>query len=354
MLELLLIFGAQGILLSLALIGSIKKQHKSNFFLGLITFMFSLEILTIWAIKSGYTNNSNRFPFWVFSSYLILAPSLLLFEKINTKSNFVIKRWHLFLFVPALLEIMSEFYSEYANRYWDKSFTLIENDFWFVLTEVFPVLAVLLVLIIFGLDISAFGKRCTQLNLDKTHYYKISIIFLILLSISILWILEATYYVEGLKLTQAILCFSLFAIGYIAFYNPNFLRPPNFLVKTTYQDGSDDIEREERDLNKLKELFEIEKVYLEPKLSLKTTATILDIPTRRLSDLINKYHQMDFRNFVKQYRIEEVIKKVEAGELNSKTILALALESGFNSKSSFNQSFKDSKGQSPSDYFKHT
>ena len=322
--------------------------------MGLLTLIFSLEILTVWAIKSGYTDQPNRFPFWVFSSYLILAPSLFLLEKINTKNNFKIERWHLFLFVPGLIEIITELYTDYSNKYLDKSYALIENNLWFGFTEVFPFLAVLLVLFIFGLDIRELYKRCKQLDIGKNHFYKVSTIFLLFLFITLLWILEVVFYVEGFQLTLSILCAVLFAIGYIAFYNPEFLRPPNFLLKTINHDSPKHIEREERDLYRLKELFEKEKVYLQPKLNVKTTATLLDLSPRRISDLINKYHQMDFRNFVKQYRIKEVIHKVEAGELKSKTLLALALESGFNSKSSFNQSFKDSTGKSPSDYFKNT
>ena len=354
MLNLLLIFGAQGVLLSLALLSSIKKQHTSNFFLGLLILIFSLEILTVWAIKSGYTNQPNRFPFWVFSSYLILAPSLLLFEKINTKNNFKIKRWHLILFVPGLIEIITELSVDYINRYWGKSNSLIEKDFWFGFTEVFPVLALLLVLFIFGLDIKVLGKRCKQLDIGKKHFYKVTTIFLLFFIITLLWILEAVFYVEGFQLTLSVLCIAIFAIGYFAFYNPEFLSPPLFLLKTINDDSPKHTEREERDLCRLKELFEKEKVYLQPKLNVKTTATLLRLSQRRVSDLINKYHQMDFRSFVKQYRIREVIQKVEAGELKSKTLLAIALESGFNSKSSFNQSFKDYTGKSPSDYFKNT
>lgn len=353
MLNLLLIFGAQGILLSLALLSSIKKQQASNFFLGILTLIFALEILTVWAIKIGYTEQPHRFPFWIFSSYLLLPPSLFLLEKINIKSNFKIKRWHLLLFVPGFIEIITELYTDFANKYLDKSYALITNQFWFGFTEVLPILAMLLVLFIFGRDVRLFYKRCRQLDIGKHHFYKVITLFLLFFLITILWIVETVFYMEGLQLTLAILCGVIFAIGYIAFYNPEFFRPPNFLLKTINDDSPKDLESEERDLKRLKVLFEKEKVYLQPKLNVKTTAKLLQLPPRRISDLINKYHQMDFRNFVKQYRIEEVIQKVKAGELKSKTLLAIALESGFNSKSSFNQSFKDSTGKSPSEYFKN-
>lgn len=78
----------------------------------------------------------------------------------------------------------------------------------------------------------------------------------------------------------------------------------------------------------------------------------MGVPQRHLSNLINTHYQMDFRNYVNTFRIEEVIKKVKAGEHQQKTLLGIALESGFNSKSALNETFKALKGKSPSKFFK--
>ena len=107
-------------------------------------------------------------------------------------------------------------------------------------------------------------------------------------------------------------------------------------------------------MKRVHQSFLEDKIYLQPKLSLKEAAQQLELPARQLSELINKFHGVDFRRYVNSLRIEEVVRKVENGEHQNKTLLGIALESGFNSKSSFNQTFKEFKGKSPSSFFKIT
>lgn len=61
---------------------------------------------------------------------------------------------------------------------------------------------------------------------------------------------------------------------------------------------------------------------------------------------------MNFNDFINQYRVKAVIKKMEAGEHTIQTLLGLALEVGFNSKSTFNRAFKRHTSRSPNDYIK--
>ena len=99
---------------------------------------------------------------------------------------------------------------------------------------------------------------------------------------------------------------------------------------------------------KLLQIMSEQKPYLEPKLTLSTLADMLDISPNHLSQIINQYQQQNFNDFVNTNRIEEFIQKA-SGNKNF-TILAHALDSGFNSKSSFNSVFKKHKGITPSQY----
>jgi len=91
-----------------------------------------------------------------------------------------------------------------------------------------------------------------------------------------------------------------------------------------------------------------EKPYLDPKLSLSGLAQLLEISPNQLSQIINQEAQVNFYDFVNNYRIEEFIQKARVNKNFS--LLALALDSGFNSKSSFNNIFKKHKGLTPSKY----
>jgi AraC-like DNA-binding protein len=91
-----------------------------------------------------------------------------------------------------------------------------------------------------------------------------------------------------------------------------------------------------------------EKPYLDAKLSLSGLAQLLEISPNQLSQIINQEAHVNFHDFVNNYRVEEFIQNAKKN-INF-SLLALALDSGFNSKSSFNTIFKKQKGLTPSQY----
>jgi len=103
-------------------------------------------------------------------------------------------------------------------------------------------------------------------------------------------------------------------------------------------------------LKRLNNILEEKQLFIRPGLSLKELSRELNLPPRYLSYLINRYHQKNFNELINEHRIDAFITKARSPDGKHKTLLAIALESGFNSKSSFNQVFKDLKGKSPSEY----
>ncbi len=99
---------------------------------------------------------------------------------------------------------------------------------------------------------------------------------------------------------------------------------------------------------KLMKIMSEEKPYLDPRLSLARLAAMLEVSPNQLSQVINQEARVNFHDFVNNYRVEEFIYR--AGENKNYSLLALAFDSGFNSKSSFNNIFKKQKGLSPSAY----
>jgi AraC-like DNA-binding protein len=99
---------------------------------------------------------------------------------------------------------------------------------------------------------------------------------------------------------------------------------------------------------KLIKFMEEKKPYLNPKLSLPELAQQLGISPNQLSQIINQQAEVNFHDFVNKYRVSEFLQNAKSNK--SFSLLALALDSGFNSKSSFNYIFKKQKGISPSQY----
>lgn len=104
-------------------------------------------------------------------------------------------------------------------------------------------------------------------------------------------------------------------------------------------------------LNQLTDLMAREATYRDPDLTLANLANRLDVHPNYLSQVINERLGMTFADYVGLLRIE-AFKQLAADPKNSHlTLLALAYECGFNSKSTFNRQFKKLTGQLPSAYW---
>tara|TARA_R110000822_G_scaffold5129_20_gene22207 strand:- start:3878 stop:5587 length:1710 start_codon:yes stop_codon:yes gene_type:complete len=95
-----------------------------------------------------------------------------------------------------------------------------------------------------------------------------------------------------------------------------------------------------------------EEPYIDPNLTLPILAEMMEIPSNHLSQLLNEGYGKNFADFVNSYRLEAFKAKVADKSQRHLTILALAYDSGFNSKTVFNTYFKKTMGTTPSAYWK--
>ena len=102
--------------------------------------------------------------------------------------------------------------------------------------------------------------------------------------------------------------------------------------------------------NKIIQLFEIENVYQNTNLTLTDLARQLNTNRNIISKSINQEFGMNFNDFVNERRAEAVITKLKNGEHKQNTLLGIALDCGFNSKTTFNSSFKKHTGSTPKQF----
>lgn len=103
---------------------------------------------------------------------------------------------------------------------------------------------------------------------------------------------------------------------------------------------------------KLRLAMEEDKVYKNPNLTLSQLASTLELTTKELSKFINDHHHMNFSEYINHHRIQTVKKLLSSSEAQKYKLVALAEIVGFNSKSSFNATFKKMTGMTPSEYKK--
>ena len=100
----------------------------------------------------------------------------------------------------------------------------------------------------------------------------------------------------------------------------------------------------------LRSYMENEKPYLQAELSLANLASILNISKSELTYLLNNHMGVNFFSFVNRYRLGTVLEKLEDPKFDHLTILSIAFDCGFNSKSTFNGLFKQHTGVTPTVY----
>ncbi len=100
-------------------------------------------------------------------------------------------------------------------------------------------------------------------------------------------------------------------------------------------------------------LLDVEKIFRDENLSLLSLAEKLNITPHQLSWIINEKMNQSFSTLVNRHRIEYVKKRLATGMKNETTILQMALDSGFSTKTAFNRAFKKFTGLTPSQYRKN-
>lgn len=111
-----------------------------------------------------------------------------------------------------------------------------------------------------------------------------------------------------------------------------------------------DDETAEKYLNRFKEYMETEKPYRNPDLRLPDLARDLSTTPQVLSQIINERLHTNFSDFINKYRVDEIRIKLQDESSDRYTLLAIARESGFSSKTSFYRAFKKYAGMSASEY----
>ena len=96
--------------------------------------------------------------------------------------------------------------------------------------------------------------------------------------------------------------------------------------------------------------MDTEKPWLDPELTLSDLAERVGLNASQLSYLVNNGFDQNFNDFVNQYRVEEVKRKLASSDFQHLSLLGMAFESGFNSKATFNRAFKKLTGHAPSQY----
>ena len=101
---------------------------------------------------------------------------------------------------------------------------------------------------------------------------------------------------------------------------------------------------------RLHHLLETEKVYLEADLNLPALAQRAGLSTHELSYVLNEGFGVNFSQFINAYRVAEAQRLLASAQHQHLSIVGIAFEAGFSSKTTFNTAFKKVTGLTPSQF----
>ena len=122
------------------------------------------------------------------------------------------------------------------------------------------------------------------------------------------------------------------------------------LTQEKYQNSRFSNVQIETEAQRLEDIMVNETLYREPKLTKQDLEIRMGLNSADISRIINEGFKKNFFDFVNSYRITEFIKLVESEKFQNYTLLAIAKEAGFNSKTTFNAAFKKQTGKTPKSY----
>jgi YesN/AraC family two-component response regulator len=102
--------------------------------------------------------------------------------------------------------------------------------------------------------------------------------------------------------------------------------------------------------SKLKDLMEQELLFERSDLTLSDVALKLETNAVVLSKVVNQQFNLNFNDYVNQYRVTAVIERIANPQFKNQTLLAIAFDAGFNSKATFNRAFKKFTNKNPKDF----
>ncbi len=378
--DLLMLFAAfQGILLMIA-IPSIQDFNRDANRLLVILLGIS-SVFLFFRVIGYYRDVANAFPklilfptfvLFVYAPLFFLYLQKLLFKKVfsvsQTVPHFILFFVQLMVFVPYILMEGKRFQHKIVNN---------ESDLKWVFAVGFAI-AIFSNLYYYFLSKTAL-KRYSERYINETAYLQnlnylntVLIIHMACIALGVftaaVFIINEFVFPTGNLLDSSIsiiwLTFSLigYILGYYAIHQPEIFKinseehhethfeeePKQETNKTKNLFGADEIAAYK---DQIEELIQNRKPHLNPNLTLNDLANMLGMPSHTLSKVIKEVYNKNFFDFINTCRIEEFKDNINNPKYHNYTLLGIAFEVGFNSKTAFNRAFKKMTNQTPSEFY---
>lgn len=370
---LLLFFVVQGLLFSALLLAKrLRNEDPASGWLSLFLLLGSAYLApwmfgyANWYARDGYREVLFFVPF---QQLFLIGPVVYFYTRSLLDSQYKVKQtewWHLLLpalyllyslIVFAVDELLLDTYYFYADGR-DQDF-----DPWYQISGHFSIFSYTLLSL--GYYRGYRRRIVEQLSFADTVQYRWVFRFLIVLLLIVsLWLLLFLFYPRwgafGAKwwyyAAFGALSYYIGLGGYANRVESSLAVHLQPTVPSSMGSPSQKTEDPPQHLEPLKErlleIMEKEALYRNSTLTLSDLATELQVTSKQVSIVVNRRMGVNFNDFVNRYRVEAVKQAFARGDQHERTLLGIALDCGFNSKTTFNRVFKRMTGKTPLQYQK--
>lgn len=354
--NLLLVGGIHGIFLAVTLFISRKKPLAANIVLSILFLIISTNLFLGFLFSTKLLLEYPNLIRVVEPLQFLSGPLIYLYIKFRTDTEYRPKIAFYFTFFPFIVSVfyLMQFYIlpiEEKLIYQQNFYSgLVSLDY-----KIIYSLKIVYGLFFIILSIKELSKYSINLKdyfsslEDKNLNWLKNLLLVSSISWSLVFIRPFFKFgPEATIIIGIIVSFFFYLIGYFHLIKPE--NTDTKILHDKYKNTGLNIDNIEKYLEKLNEKMNEEKCYLDQELTLYKLAEKIDIKPHHLSQVINQYYNSNFFDFINRFRLESAAEKLSDLNKNNLTILAIAYESGFNSKSAFYNAFKQRYNTTPSDY----
>ena len=363
--DLFLIIGlTQGVISSCIFFIS-KDQQQLNKILGVIIMILSLISLKylLQVFQFSAVDNATFLPF---QNILFLCPMCYFYVKSLLVTELKIDAAKIIHFVPGSLFFVYDLVvyfilQDIENN--EKKFELASAFYYFHVNSVEYYLVVVSAVFYFCLSLLKlfdYRRVMTKLKVDSSYpvYYWVRNFFIWCFFLIIFWMYNVFMEPFARYNSVDVLRWNLFYLYETAFiYYLGFLgfqQIDSNVISSKFSLESVNKKINALDVNKIRVLLtaklEEEKIYLNPTLSISEFALEMSVSSDNLSFVINHELNVSFRDLINSYRVNEAKEKLQQIPFSKESILAISLDSGFNSQASFYRAFKKFEGITPKQF----
>lgn len=329
-----------------------KGNQASNRMLSLSLLAFGVMIFSTMPWASYQFANYYKIAFILRRVAFLVAPLFYFYIRSLTGRKQMIRPMDLFHFLPFLILLGLTLYQGLIRGIWELRFV---HEYYVQTTAI--VLHNIIYFWFANRYLKQSGLSIKRLLFPSEHSYY-QILQVLLAGFIIIWLVNIQNLIifKVLKLYQwcpyasSVNC--LIPFVFLSILLLSMLIKPELAYR--YRGNGETLSdaRQSRYQQKIAGLMEEKKLYLNPDLSMQELSEELSVPVKHLSYMLNQVFHLNFYDYVNQYRIEASKALLSNPAKSKMTILEIAYEVGFNSKSTFNAAFKKQTGITPSAFRK--